>query len=124
MASPTLLFNINCGVFISKLVVNLRASPFGSRRPTIPTASAVTIARIASPISTDRSYQPLFLHALKRHFDGPTGTNRLIKQGDIISTEVDTDDRRYLSAWSNDNQSTDLDVTQKSVNLHVVMNDL
>lgn len=116
MASPTLLFNINCGISASNLVINLRASPFGSRRPTVPTARTVTIARIASPISIDRSYQPLFLHALKRHFDCPDGTKRLIKQGDIISAEVDTDDRRNISILSSEDHNADIDLAlQKSV---------
>jgi peroxin-6 len=48
--------------------VLLGASPFGSRQPAIPTARSVTVARVASPISTDRTYQPLFLRSLKNYF--------------------------------------------------------
>jgi peroxin-6 len=98
MASPTLLFNIYGSVVPSGSSVTLRASPFGSRRPTIPTARSVTIARVASPLSTDRGYQSLFLNALKRYFGSNDGPSRLVKQGDIISTNIDTDSLRNLAS--------------------------
>lgn len=66
----------------------LRASPFGARTPSVPTAKTATLARIASPVSTDRSFQPLFLRVLKAHFDG---TKRIVKKGDIIAVTIDTD---------------------------------
>ncbi|KAI0831786.1 AAA-domain-containing protein [Trametes gibbosa] len=69
--------------------VCIRPSPFGSRRPTIPTAKTVTIARVASPFSTDRTYQPLFLQALQSYFKD---TTRLAKQGDVIAVGINTDD--------------------------------
>ncbi|EMD34491.1 hypothetical protein CERSUDRAFT_97749 [Gelatoporia subvermispora B] len=85
--SPQLLHNIapNGGT----VEVCLRSSPFGSRRPAIPTARAVTIARVASPFSTDRAYQPLFLRALQQYLKGAT---RLIKQGDILAVNINTDE--------------------------------
>ena len=87
--SPQLLYNIHSNVsFERKPEVTLRPSPFGSRRPTIPTAKTVTIARVASAFSTDRAYQPLFLQALQAYFKR---TTRLVKQGDVIAVGINTD---------------------------------
>ena len=69
----------------------LRPSPFGSRRPTIPVAKTVTIARVASAFSTNRAYQLLFLQALQDYFKQST---RLVKQGDIVAVGINTDDLR------------------------------
>lgn len=72
----------------------LRSSPFGSQAPAIPTARSVTIARVASPITVDRFYQPLFLRALKTHLHA---TKRLVKQGDLIAVPICTDDAKRLN---------------------------
>lgn len=72
-------------------LIRLRSSPFGSRKPAIPIAKSLTIARIASPFSMDRAYQPSFLRALERHFKS---TIRLVKQGDVIALKIDSDDIR------------------------------
>lgn len=69
------------------ILISLHTSPFGSSRPIVPTARAVTVARVASPLSTDRTYQSLFLHSLKAYFDE---TNRLVKNGDLIAVGIDT----------------------------------
>ena len=88
--SPQLLHNVNpTGAFDRKSDVCMRPSPFGSRRPTIPVAKTVTIARVASAFSTVRAYQPLFLDALQRYFKRSTC---LVKQGDIIAVGINTDD--------------------------------
>ncbi len=88
--SPQLLHNVNpANAFDRKAEICLRPSPFGSRRPTIPVAKTVTIARVASAFSTVRLYQPLFLDALQRYFKRST---RLVKQGDIIAVGINTDD--------------------------------
>ncbi|KAH9483816.1 Peroxisomal biogenesis factor 6 [Psilocybe cubensis] len=68
--------------------LSIRSSPFGSSNPAIPTARAITIARVASPASINRQYQPLFLESLKRHF---ASRKRLLKQGDVIAVSIDTD---------------------------------
>ncbi len=87
--SPQLLYNIYPqGAYERKPEVSLRPSPFGPRRPTIPTAKIVTIARVASAFSTDRAYQPLFLQALQTYFKR---TTRLVKQGDVIAVGINTD---------------------------------
>ena len=88
--SPQLLFNIDPeNRSASRLELSLRPSPFGSRRPTIPVAKTVTIARVASAFSTDRAYQPLFLQALQDYFKR---TTRLVKQGDVITVGISTDE--------------------------------
>jgi hypothetical protein len=63
----------------------------------LPTAKAVTIARVASRLSTNRSYQPLVLQGLKNFFDGK---RRLIKQGDLFAVKVDLNHPQYLQAVS------------------------
>jgi peroxin-6 len=85
MGSPLLLHNIHP---VPRSQISVQASPFGSHQPVIPIARNVTIARVASPISVDRTYQPMFLHFLKAHF---ASTRRLVKQGDLIAISLDTD---------------------------------
>jgi hypothetical protein len=60
-------------------------------------AKAVTIARVASRLSTIRRYQPLVLQGLKSFFDG---NKRLIKQGDLLAVKVDLNRLPYLQAAS------------------------
>jgi hypothetical protein len=57
----------------------------------------VTIARVASRLSTNRSYQPLVLRGLKNYFDGK---RRLVKQGDLLAVKVDLNQLQYLQAAS------------------------
>ncbi|KAJ6611778.1 P-loop containing nucleoside triphosphate hydrolase protein [Mycena sp. CBHHK59/15] len=70
------------------ILLHKYALPFGSGRPAIPIAKAVTIARIASPISIDRTYQQSFLRSLKGYFNN---RKRLVKQGDLIAVGIDSD---------------------------------
>ena len=69
-------------------LLHIRSSPFGSFAPAIPIARSITIARVASPISTNRQYQQLFTESLKSYFEG---TKRLLKQGDLVAISIDTD---------------------------------
>ena len=88
-ASPVLLHNLNVDVSTAEPShVMLLSTPFGSRSPPIPVAKVVTIARIASPHSIDRKFQPLFLRALKSHFDHE---RRLLKKGDILAIPINID---------------------------------
>lgn len=80
-----LLHNLLQGTLSS---ISLHPSPFGSREPSIPIAHSVTVARVASPLSINKTYQNSFLEALKTHF---TLGKRLIKQGDIVAVGIDTD---------------------------------
>ncbi|KAK7466888.1 peroxisomal assembly protein [Stygiomarasmius scandens] len=87
--SPILLYNLNPEHWPSQTSLSVHPSPFGSREPVIPIARSVTIARVASPFSINRVYQPLFLQALKDYF---RGNRSLVKKGDIIAVGIDTDD--------------------------------
>lgn len=92
MGSPLLLHNIisDGGEFglQAPSSIYVRPSPFGSANPTIPVARSVTIARVASPNSTNRQYQSLFLYSLEKYFEAG---KRLVKQNDIIAVSIDTD---------------------------------
>lgn len=90
--------------------MSLRPSPFGSGKPSIPTARSMTIARVASPISTDRAYQPLFLRALQDYFKD---TTRLVKQGDIISVAINTDDVLWQAGEGADDAGDGVDEESK-----------
>lgn len=66
--------------------VSIQACPFGQRTPPIPTAQSITVTRVASPLTTQRKFQPLLLRALRKYFDGK---RRLLKKGDVIAVTVD-----------------------------------
>lgn len=73
----------------------------------VPTARTLNVARIASPISTNRAYQPLFMHSLKVYFDS---TQRLVKKGDIIAVSLDTDTTRLFHEGTSDDPKDSEDV--------------
>jgi peroxin-6 len=52
----------------------------------LPFADALTIARVASPRAINRAYQPLFLEALRCHFEA---RRRVVKQGDVIAVAIE-----------------------------------
>ncbi|KAG6891140.1 hypothetical protein C0992_010128 [Termitomyces sp. T32_za158] len=104
--SPIILRNLFPEIATLPNVLCIRSSPFNSRQPALPNAQSLTIARVASPVSTSRLYQPLFLKALKAYFDN---TKRLVKQGDIIAVPIDTGD----SVPETGNQETRLDDSPK-----------
>ncbi|GLB35223.1 putative ATPase family associated with various cellular activities (AAA) [Lyophyllum shimeji] len=87
--SPILLHNLFPDIAQAEKIIALHPTPFGSRLPAVPTAVAVTVARVASPLLVNRMYQSRFLKALKAYFDS---AKRLVKQGDIIVVTIDTDD--------------------------------
>lgn len=65
--------------------IEVSRSPFGQKDPPIPTARSITLARIASPTSEQKRYQPLVIHALRRYFkDGA----RILKKGDLLALPV------------------------------------
>jgi peroxin-6 len=66
--------------------VLIQPCPFGQRTPPIPTARSITVASVASPITTQRKYQPILLRVLRKYFDGK---RRLLKKGDLIAVAVD-----------------------------------
>ncbi|KAJ7470448.1 P-loop containing nucleoside triphosphate hydrolase protein [Mycena latifolia] len=105
--SPILLHNI-CpfSPALSPQTLVFHPGPFGSGKPVIPTAKAVTIARVASPVSVDRAYQPSFLRSLKSYFND---SKRLVKQGDLIAVGINTD----VAATDEAENTEALDVDEK-----------
>ncbi|KAG9318351.1 hypothetical protein JVU11DRAFT_441 [Chiua virens] len=85
LLSPILLHNL-CPRGASQIV--LRASPYGARDPGVTTAKSITLARVASPFSINRRYEPLFIDALHKYFGS---SKRLVKDGDIIPLRIDVD---------------------------------
>ncbi|KAH0830459.1 AAA-domain-containing protein [Lanmaoa asiatica] len=85
MLSPTLLYNL-CPRGRRQLV--LRVSPYGTRDPGVPTAKSIALARVASPFSIHRRYEPLFIDALHEYFGS---SKRLVKGGDIIPLRINVD---------------------------------
>ena len=81
-------------------------------------AKAVTIARVASRLSTNRSYQPLVLQGLKSFFDGK---KRLVKQGDLLAVKVDLNQLQYLQAASTSDgpETGTLGVQERSAPLNI-----
>lgn len=72
----------------STLEVILQPSPFGVLKPAVPTAQSVTISRIASPLSVDKTFEQACLEGLRRYLQV---RSRLLKKGDMIAVAIDTD---------------------------------
>jgi hypothetical protein len=89
------LHNIDPELRTTPTRLYLHAAPDGILSRNLPTAKTVTIARVASRLSTNRSYQPLVLQGLKNFLDGK---KRLIKQGDLLAVKVDLNELQYLQA--------------------------
>lgn len=91
-ASPSLRYGIVEDLIGAR--VRIYPTPFGSGHPAVPIARTVTIARLATALSVDRTYQSLFLHKLHDHF---CERSRFMKQGDLIAVPIDTDDLQWTS---------------------------
>lgn len=90
--SPVLLRNISATESLPPSpsahgLVCLIPGPFGSHQPAIPTASAIVIARVASPVTLTRAHYAACMKGLSAYFGRAI---RLVKQGDIIAIPVDT----------------------------------
>ncbi|KAF8590012.1 AAA-domain-containing protein [Ramaria rubella] len=103
LSSPILLSNVQVSRSDS-CFISIRSSLFGSRNPPIPTARAVTVARVASPYSHDRIYQPFFLDALKNYFDDQ---KRLVKKGDLIAVGLRAELARLAHERNSDAPNSD-----------------
>lgn len=108
-APPTVLYNI-CSKATEDLILRHIALP------TIPTATSITIARVASPFSTDKKYQPLFLRGLKEYF---AERKRLVKMGDIIGIPIDTDGAAAVARTPENDDEDELDETLWCVSIWV-----
>jgi peroxin-6 len=95
-ASPVLLANLG-------EPTHLRISPISSPQPSVlspsstnrgkitsaclpPFAKEVTLLKISTPLSTDRSLQPSMFSSLKEYFEQK---RRIVKEGDLIGIAVD-----------------------------------
>lgn len=65
----------------------------------LPLASSVTIARLATPHSVNKVYQPLFIEALKDHFQRK---RRKVVQGDVIAVGIEEDKVRFVREGKED----------------------
>ncbi|TFK72586.1 AAA-domain-containing protein [Pluteus cervinus] len=85
--SSALLFNLNPELASREEIgsIYLAPGPFGSHRPTIPKASSVVIARVASPVTTTRGYSKICFQVLR---DFLQSRIHLVKQGDIFGIPV------------------------------------
>jgi peroxin-6 len=82
--SPLMIFNL--GVEVDSKIRISKASD-GPMSKVLGTAREVTISRLASPITTDRSFQPSFLSGLRSYFESCC---RVVKRDDIIAVPIDT----------------------------------
>ncbi|GAA5888470.1 hypothetical protein JCM6882_008631 [Rhodosporidiobolus microsporus] len=77
---------------------SLLLNPSPSVSPTLPsphpTASSLTLARLASPHSVNKLYQPLFLEGLKEYF---SAKRRAVKRGDVIAVGIEEDRVRFFA---------------------------
>lgn len=95
--SPILLNNLQSPKYLKLSPLSLPQSYQGISRPgagppkvssfkSPPVAKEVTLVKISTPLSMDRSLQPAIFAALKRHFESK---RRLVKSGDLIGVSVD-----------------------------------
>ncbi|BEJ11382.1 hypothetical protein CspHIS471_0108040 [Cutaneotrichosporon sp. HIS471] len=74
------------------LEVIMQPTPFGARRPTLPVAKSMTLARVATAQGVDKRYERAWLRGLRNHFAGggdePESHQRLVRRGDVISVPV------------------------------------
>ncbi|KAI1941875.1 peroxisomal assembly protein [Ophidiomyces ophidiicola] len=62
------------------------AQPRNNAQKSPPVAKEVTLLKISTPLSMDRTLQPALFGALKRYFES---RRRLVKSGDIVGISVD-----------------------------------
>lgn len=95
---PMLLWNLmraSSSSSPSRLTVRpFRHSPEHVQLPArCPVATGCTLSRIATSLSVNRTYEPLFLAALKRHL---AARHRLLKKGDWLAVPIDTTSARWI----------------------------
>ncbi|KAI9033810.1 P-loop containing nucleoside triphosphate hydrolase protein [Phycomyces nitens] len=91
LLSPLLYFNLGLPLPPSSVEDNVVTITRLTVTPTPPMASAVTIARIASPSSMDKSLQTAFLEALKQWFEA---RERIVCKGDVLAIPLDEENAR------------------------------
>ncbi|GAA5985229.1 hypothetical protein JCM11641_003639 [Rhodosporidiobolus odoratus] len=98
---PPLLYNLLGSSYFSasdSVLPFLLLAPAPAVSPTLPpplpTAASLTLARLASPHSVNKLYQPLFLEGLKEYFQK---RRRVVKEGDVIVVGIEEDRVRFLA---------------------------
>lgn len=97
LASPLFLYNLASEGSQNQL--SIRPTPFGGRAPPLPTARSITVARVSSPYANNRTYQPLFLRALKDYFEMKI---RMLKMGDLIAVPIRAEDARLIDGFADE----------------------
>lgn len=92
LAPPILLHNLQTEAHGPVRLTSARLAD-----PVFPTAKSVTVARVASPHSVNRAYQPLFLEGLKQYFQSH---RRILKQGDLIAVGICEENVRFIDLKS------------------------
>ncbi|KAA1478381.1 AAA-domain-containing protein [Dentipellis sp. KUC8613] len=105
-ASALLLRNISADSEHTCQIL-LQAAPSDIRGFSLPIAKSITVARIASKVSTTRLYQSLVLQSLKAFF---YGHRRLIKQNDLIEVQMNTESMKQTWTGTPSSMNTGLEV--------------
>ena len=90
---------------------------FGARRPTLPLAKTITLARVATAEGIDKRYERSWLKGLKTAFEGNRdraadgeGRSTLVRRGDVFSVPIWKDRPLDLNhAPADDDTGEDLD---------------
>ncbi|KAF8623959.1 hypothetical protein AX15_006117 [Amanita polypyramis BW_CC] len=104
VGSPVLLHNVCFGQVDGDNLPStsnwIILHPFHLREPgpVIPTARSVTVARIASPTTVNKTYQHLFIRSLKEYFERWT---RFFQPRDVIAVCLDTDEESFVEQMCN-----------------------
>jgi peroxin-6 len=94
---------------------SIPAQPKPTSTPNPPTAKEVTLLKISTPLSTDRSLQPALFAGLKQYFEVK---RRLVKSGDLVGISIDESlgKATFSTAKSSDNGADDDLTTRLSSN--------
>lgn len=96
---PTFLHNLDNTS--SSTLKTCQIIPFRSlEQSKVPTAKSITVARIASPISTSKAYEPLFFRELQRFFEAFNG-KRMVQEGDVVIVGINEGEAKWgeESSW-------------------------
>lgn len=93
--SPLLAHNIGLRLSEEPATIRLAQAHGLQADPHFPVADGVTVARVASPIATQKAYQHLFLRGLREHFEGK---QRCVAVGDLIAVPIAEGEARWGEA--------------------------
>lgn len=114
---PLLLHNLSTGHSNPQFLA-VRKCPFGQKKPPTPVARSVTLARIASPISVQKRYQPLVLKALREYFQV---AKRVLKNGDMVAMPISTSSAPLLDGLiENEAKRSNMDFAEDIFDQYVI----